>query len=556
MEKVEITDVAAEGKAIAKVNDLVIFVPYVVPGDVVDLQIKRKKHHYAEAEAVKFHQYSPVRAVPFCQHYGVCGGCKWQVLPYSEQIRYKQKQVTDNLTRIGKVELPEISPILGSAKTEFYRNKLEFTFSNKRWLTAEEVRQNVVYEQMNAVGFHISNAFDKVLAIEKCWLQDDISNRIRNAVRDYAYEHNYPFINLRTHEGMLRNMIVRTSTTGELMVILICKIEKDEEMVLFKQLLQYVADTFPEITSLLYIINNKCNDTITDLDVHTFKGKDHIFEEMEGLRFKVGLRNMIVRTSTTGELMVILICKIEKDEEMVLFKQLLQYVADTFPEITSLLYIINNKCNDTITDLDVHTFKGKDHIFEEMEGLRFKVGPKSFYQTNSEQAYTLYKVARNFAGLTGNELVYDLYTGTGTIANFVSGQARQVIGIEYVPEAIEDAKVNSEINGIRNTLFFAGDMKDMLTQDFINEYGRPDVIITDPPRAGMHQDVVDVILFAEPKRIVYVSCNPATQARDLQLLDAKYRVKAVQPVDMFPHTHHVENVVLLELKNPAEKAED
>ncbi len=405
LEKVTITDVAAEGKAIAKVNDLVIFVPYVVPGDVVDLQIKRKKHHYAEAEAVKFHEYSAVRAVPFCQHYGVCGGCKWQVLPYSEQIKYKQKQVTDNLTRIGKIELPEISPILGSEKTQFYRNKLEYTFSNKRWLTTEEVQQNVVYEQMNAVGFHIPNAFDKVLAIEKCWLQDDISNRIRNAVRDYAYQHNYSFINLRTHEGMLRNMIVRTSTTGELMVI------------------------------------------------------------------------------------------------------------------------------------------------EEMEGLRFKVGPKSFYQTNSEQAYNLYKVARNFAGLTGNELVYDLYTGTGTIANFVSKHARQVIGIEYVPEAIEDAKVNAEINGIKNTLFFAGDMKDMLTQDFINQYGRPDVIITDPPRAGMHQDVVDVILFAEPKRIVYVSCNPATQARDLQLLDAKYKVKAVQPVDMFPHTHHVENVVLLELKD-------
>ena len=463
LEEVTITDVAAEGKAIAKVNDLVIFVPYVVPGDVVDLQIKRKKHHYAEAEAVKFHEYSAVRAVPFCQHYGVCGGCKWQVLPYSEQIKYKQKQVTDNLTRIGKIELPEISPILGSEKTQFYRNKLEYTFSNKRWLTTEEVQQNVVYEQMNAVGFHIPNAFDKVLAIEKCWLQDDISNRIRNAVRDYAYQHNYSFINLRTHEGMLRNMIVRTSTTGELMVILICKIEKEEEMALFKQMLQYIADTFPEITSLLYIINNKCNDTITDLEVHTFKGKDHIFEEMEG--------------------------------------------------------------------------------------LRFKVGPKSFYQTNSEQAYNLYKVARNFAGLTGNELVYDLYTGTGTIANFVSKHARQVIGIEYVPEAIEDAKVNAEINGIKNTLFFAGDMKDMLTQDFINQYGRPDVIITDPPRAGMHQDVVDVILFAEPKRIVYVSCNPATQARDLQLLDAKYKVKAVQPVDMFPHTHHVENVVLLELKD-------
>ena len=304
---------AAEGKAIAKVNDLVIFVPYVVPGDVVDLQIKRKKHHYAEAVAVKFHEYSRERAVPFCQHYGVCGGCKWQVLPYSEQIKYKQKQVTDNLTRIGKIELPEISPILGSEKTQFYRNKLEYTFSNKRWLTEEEIKQNVVYEQMNAVGFHIPNAFDKVLAIEKCWLQDDISNRIRNAVRDYAYEHNYSFINLRTQEGMLRNMIIRTSTTGELMVILIAKIE-------------------------------------------------------------------------------------EEGEELRLFKQLLQYVADTFPEITSLLYIINNKRNDTITDLDVYTFKGKDHIFEEMEGLRFKIGPKSFYQTNSEQAYNLYKIARNFAG--------------------------------------------------------------------------------------------------------------------------------------------------------------
>ncbi len=468
LEKVTITDVAAEGKAIAKVDDLVIFVPYVVPGDIVDLQIKRKKHHYAEAVAVKFHEYSSERAVAFCQHYGVCGGCKWQILPYAEQVRYKQKQVTDNLTRIGKIELPEISPILGSEKTQFYRNKLEYTFSNKRWLTEEEVKQEVKYDQMNAVGFHIPDAFDKVLAIEKCWLQDDISNRIRNAVRDYAYEHNYSFINLRTQEGMLRNMIIRTSSTGELMVILIAKIEADGEMVLFKELLQYVADTFPEITSLLYIINNKRNDTITDLDVYTFKGKDHIFEEMEG--------------------------------------------------------------------------------------LRFKVGPKSFYQTNSGQAYNLYKVARNFAGLTGKELVYDLYTGTGTIANFVSKQARQVIGIEYVPEAIEDAKVNAEINGIKNTLFFAGDMKDMLTQDFINQYGRPDVIITDPPRAGMHQDVVDVILFAEPKRIVYVSCNPATQARDLQLLDIKYKVTAVQPVDMFPHTHHVENVVLLELRDKPKEA--
>lgn len=460
LEKVTITDVAAEGKALAKVNDLVVFVPYVVPGDVVDLQVKRKKNHYAEAVAVKFHEYSPVRAVPFCQHYGVCGGCKWQCLPYTEQIKYKQKQVTDNLTRIGKIELPEISPIMGSEKTEFYRNKLEFTFSNKRWLTEEEVKEDVKYDQMNAVGFHIPGAFDKVLAIDKCWLQDDISNQIRNAIRDYAYEHNYSFFNLRSQEGMLRNLMIRTSSTGEFMVLLQCKIVEEGE-----------------------------------LD---------------------------------------------------LMKRLLTFVAERFPQITSLLYVVNNKCNDTINDLDVMVFKGNNHIFEEMEGLRFKIGAKSFYQTNSGQAYNLYKVARNFAGLTGNELVYDLYTGTGTIANFVSRQAKKVIGIEYVPEAIEDAKVNSAINGIDNTLFYAGDMKDILTQEFISQHGRPDVIITDPPRAGMHDDVINTILFAEPQRIVYVSCNPATQARDLSLLDAKYKVMAVQPVDMFPHTHHVENVVLLE----------
>ena len=460
LEKVTITDVAAEGMALARVNDMVVFVPYVVPGDVVDLQVKRKKHSYAEAVAVHFHEYSPTRAVPFCQHYGVCGGCKWQVLPYEEQIKYKQKQVEANLRRIGKIELPEITPILGSAKTQFYRNKLEFTFSNKRWLTEEEVAQEVKYDQMNAVGFHIPGAFDKVLAIEKCWLQDDISNRIRNAMRDYAYGKGLSFFNLRTQEGLLRNLMIRTSSTGELMVLL------------------------------------QCNATC-----------------------------------------------VEEEEQM---KGLLQYVADGFPEITSLLYVINNKCNDTIGDLDVHVFRGNDHIFEEMEGLRFKVGPKSFYQTNSEQAYNLYKIARSYAGLTGNELVYDLYTGTGTIANFVSRQARKVVGIEYVPEAIEDAKVNSAINGIENTLFYAGDMKDILTRDFIEEHGRPDVIITDPPRAGMHNDVIDAILFAAPKRIVYVSCNPATQARDLQLLDKDYRVAAVQPVDMFPHTHHVENVVLLE----------
>lgn len=444
----------------AKVNELVIFVPYVVPGDVVDLQVKRKKNHYAEAVAVKFHEKSPLRTEPFCSHFGVCGGCKWQCLSYEEQLKYKQKQVFDNLTRIGKVELPEFRPILGSEKTRFYRNKLEFTFSNKRWLTEEEVKQDVKYDQMNAVGFHIPGAFDKVLAIDKCWLQDDISNQIRNAVRDYAYAHNFPFFDLRTQEGLLRNIMIRTSSTGELMVVLQCKVTDDE-----------------------------------------------------------GRRKM---------------------------EEILQFMADSFPQITSLMYVINNKCNDTIGDLDVEVFKGNDHIFEDMEGLRFKVGPKSFYQTNSEQAYNLYKVAREFAGLTGNELVYDLYTGTGTIANFVARQARKVVGIEYVPEAIEDAKVNSALNGIDNTLFYAGDMKDILTNDFIAEHGRPDVIITDPPRAGMHNDVIDVILAAEPKRIVYVSCNPATQARDLQLLDGKYKVTAVQPVDMFPHTHHVENVVQLE----------
>lgn len=460
LEKVTITDVAAEGKAVAKVNELVIFVPYVVPGDVVDLQVKRKKNHYAEAVAVKFHEKSPLRTEPFCSHFGVCGGCKWQCLSYEEQLKYKQKQVFDNLTRIGKVELPEFRPILGSEKTCFYRNKLEFTFSNKRWLTEEEVKQDVKYDQMNAVGFHIPGAFDKVLAIDKCWLQDDISNQIRNAVRDYAYAHNFPFFDLRTQEGLLRNIMIRTSSTGELMVVLQCKVTDDE-----------------------------------------------------------GRRKM---------------------------EEILQFMADSFPQITSLMYVINNKCNDTIGDLDVEVFKGNDHIFEEMEGLRFKVGPKSFYQTNSEQAYNLYKVAREFAGLTGNELVYDLYTGTGTIANFVARKARKVVGIEYVPEAIEDAKVNSALNGIDNTLFYAGDMKDILTNDFIAEHGRPDVIITDPPRAGMHNDVIDVILAAEPKRIVYVSCNPATQARDLQLLDGKYKVTAVQPVDMFPHTHHVENVVQLE----------
>lgn len=455
-----ITDVAAEGKAIAKVDNLVIFVPYVVPGDVVDLQIKRKKHSYAEAEAIALKKPSELRAKPFCKHFGVCGGCKWQCLPYEEQLRFKQKQVWDNLTRIGKIELPEMMPILGSKHVARYRNKLEFGFSNKKWLTSEQVASGVQFDCMDAVGFHIPGAFDKILDIEECHLMDDINNRLRNGIRAYALAHGLTFFDLRQQTGLLRNMMIRTSATGEIML-----------------LMQFCM-----------------------------RGAD--------------------------------------DEAQA--KALLEHLHATFPEVTSLLYVNNTKCNDTIGDLDVITFAGTPFIYETMEGLRFKVGPKSFYQTNTEQAYELYKVARNFAALTGDELVYDLYTGTGTIANFVARQARQVVGIEYVPEAIEDAKVNAELNGLDNTLFYAGDMKDILTTGFIERHGKPDVIITDPPRAGMHADVVNAILFAAPRRIVYVSCNPATQARDLALLDADYRVTKVQPVDMFPQTHHVENLVCLE----------
>lgn len=460
LENITITGVAAEGKAIAKVDNLVIFVPYAVPGDVVDLQIRRKKHSYAEAEVIRFHQYADKRSQPFCPHFGVCGGCKWQCLPYEEQLRYKQQQIVDNLTRIGKIELPEVSPILGSRLTREYRNKLEFGFSNKKWLTQEVINSGEKVEVMDAVGFHIPGAFDKILDIDTCYLMDDINNRLRNGIRSYALEHGLEFFDLRAQHGLLRNMMIRTSATEEIMLLI----------------------------------------------------------------------QFCIRT----------------EEEQQQANEVLAYVHETFPEVTSLLWVNNLKCNDTIGDLEVHTYAGTDFIYETMEDLRFKVGPKSFYQTNTEQAYELYKVARNFAGLTGNELVYDLYTGTGTIANFVAHQARQVIGIEYVPEAIEDAKVNAEINGLANTLFYAGDMKDILNREFIDRHGTPDVIITDPPRAGMHTDVIDTILFAAPRRIVYVSCNPATQARDLQLLDGAYRVVAVQPVDMFPQTHHVENVVLFE----------
>ena len=481
VENVTIEAVAAEGKCLFHWNELVVFVPFCVPGDVVDVQIRRKKHSFAEGEVVRFIKYSNVRATPFCQHFGICGGCKWQNLPYEEQLKFKQRQVYDQLHRIGKVELPDFQPIMGSQKTQEYRNKLDFGCANKRWLTKEQMEslppaptEGGGAKDVPAIGFHITGAFDKILPIEKCWLMDDLHNQIRNEIRDYAIANHLSFFDLRAQVGLLRDVIIRNSASGEWMVI---------------------------------------------VQFH--------YDETGG----------------------------EKEARL-----LLQHIADKFPQITSLLYLDNQKCNDTIGDQDILVFKGQDHIYELMEDLRFKVGPKSFYQTNTEQAYHLYSVARAFAlapiengelrmdnypSSIHQPLIYDLYTGTGTIANFVARQARQVIGIEYVPEAIEDAKINSEINHIDNTLFYAGDMKDILTDDFIATHGHPDVVISDPPRAGMHPDVVKTILRAAPQRIVYVSCNPATQARDLQLLDADYQVVKVQPVDMFPHTPHVENVVLL-----------
>ena len=459
LENITITDIAAEGKSLARVDDMVIFVPFTVPGDVVDLQVRKKKHNYCEAEVIRFIKYSNVRTKPMCSHFGICGGCKWQNLPYEEQLKAKQNQVFAQLTRIGKLVLPEIRPIMGSAKTSEYRNKLEFGCCNKRWLTIEQVASGKTFDNMNAIGFHITGAFDKILPIDKCWLMNDIHNQIRNEISDFAIKNEISFFDLRQQVGLLRDIMIRNSNTGEWMV-----------------LIQFHYDE---------------------------KGDD------------------------------------------IKAKTLLRHIADKFPQITSLLYVDNQKCNDTFGDLNIEVFKGNDYIFETMENLKFKVGPKSFYQTNSDQAYHLYSVVREFANLSVNELVYDLYTGTGTIANFIARTAKKVIGIEYVPEAIEDAKVNSRINKIENTMFYAGDMKDILTDEFIAQHGRPEVIITDPPRAGMHPDVVKTILRAAPKRIVYVSCNPATQARDIADLDADYKVVAVQPVDMFPHTPHVENVVLL-----------
>lgn len=457
IEALEIETIAAEGKALGHYNDVVVFVPMTVPGDVVDVQIRSKRRRFMEGTVVRYVKQSPLRVDPRCEHYGVCGGCKWQHLPYEEQLRFKQEQVNDQLTRIGRIELPEARPIIGSEKTFFYRNKLEYTFSDKRWLTTEEVSSGAEIAESRALGFHIPGLFDKVLDIRRCYLQPDPSNDIRLAVKDFCLENDYSFYNVREHSGLMRNLIIRTASTGEVMVIVV-----------------FAADSPEKIEALL------------------------------------------------------------------------KHLSERFPPITSLMYVVNSKFNDTIGDQQVVLFRGRDHIFEQMEGLRFKIGPKSFYQTNSDQAYELYKVTREFAGLTGGEVVYDLYTGTGTIANFVARSCRRVVGVEYVPEAIEDARVNASLNGLDNTVFYAGDMKDVLNASFIEANGRPDVVILDPPRAGIHEDVARTVLAAAPQRIVYVSCNPATQARDLAIFDEAYRVTRIQPVDMFPHTHHVENVVRLE----------
>ncbi len=457
IEGLEITTLAAEGKAMGRHDDMVVFVPMTVPGDVVDVQIHNKRRRFMEGSVVRYIVRSPLRVEPFCEHFGVCGGCKWQNLPYEEQLRFKREQVFDQLTRIGKLDLPPVAPTLGSAETTFYRNKLEFTFAPRRWMTYEEVAAGGDIDAGAALGFHIPGRFDKVMDVHRCWLQPDPSNDIRLETKRFCEEHGYSFYDIRQHSGLMRNLVIRTASTGEVMVIVV-----------------FAEEDRPRIAALL----------------------DHL--------------------------------------------------RDRFPAITSLMYMVNAKLNDSTGDIDAVLWSGRDHIFEEMEGLRFKIGPKSFYQTNSRQAYELYKVARSFADLHGDETVYDLYTGTGTIANFVARHCARVVGIEYVPEAIEDAKHNSALNGIGNTAFFAGDMKDVLNDAFIARHGRPDVVILDPPRAGVHEDVIATILRAAPRRIVYVSCNPATQARDLALLAGDYRVTAVQPVDMFPHTHHVENVVRLE----------
>jgi len=459
LEKVRMTDIGAEGNAIARIDNQVVFVPMLIPGDVVDIRVRKKRRKYLEGSVVRFHEYSPDRISPRCVHFGVCGGCKWQHLPYDKQLFWKEKQVKDNLTRIGKLDIPEMDPVIGSSEIFLYRNKLEYTFSDKRWLTREEMISDNDNLNEDALGFHIPGLFDKVLDIRECHLQPEPSNAIRDAVRRYAHRKSLAFFNLRQQTGFLRNLIIRNTTSGKVMVIVVFYLDEKERI---NGLMDFLSAEFPQISSLFYIINTKQNDSL----------------------------------------------------------------ADQVP----LLY------------------KGDDHLLEEMGGLRFRIGPKSFYQTNTKQAIRLYGIAKEFAGLTGTEVVYDLYTGTGTIANFVADSARKVIGIEYIDDAVKDAIINSGINGIKNTQFFAGDIRSLLSEKFILENVRPDVIITDPPRAGMHEDVVMQIISASPGRIVYISCNPATQARDISLMSGHYTVTRVQPVDMFPHTHHIENIILLEKK--------
>ena len=458
MEKLSIERMASKGKCVAHYDGRVVFVSGVAPGDVADVRVFMHKSKYWEAEATHIHEASPVRATPFCDHFGTCGGCKWQHINYAEQLKFKQQEVVDALTRIAKVDLPEISPIMGSDPSQYYRNKLEYTFANQRWLTKEQIDSGEEYDR-DALGFHVPGRWDKIMQVDHCYLQPDPSNAIRNALYAFAKQQGYSFYDPYEQQGQLRLVTIRTASTGETMIL-----------------------------------------------VH------------------FGTREEAVITDV------------------------MEHLKTTFPDTTALLYVVNQKKNDTIYDLDIVTYAGQDYITEEMEGLKFRIGPKSFYQTNSKQAYELYKVARDFAGLTGDELVYDLYTGTGTIAQFVSRKARGVVGLESVPEAIEDAKMNAHHNGITNAKFFAGDMKDLLDEAFFARHGHPEVIITDPPRVGMHEKVVQQLLKVRAPRIVYVSCNPQTQARDLALLDEAYAVKAVQPVDMFPHTHHVENVVQLDLR--------
>ena len=464
--EVEIIDAGSEGMAVAKVDNKVIFVPFVVPGDIVDIKTTRKKKSFFEGKAIKFHKYSDKRTEPKCEYFGLCGGCKWQNMLYEDQLFYKQKQVEDNLQRIGKFDFPDILPIKGAKDIYFYRNKLEFTFSDKKWLTDYSKEIDFNDRNMNGLGFHLPKMFDRIIDIDNCYLQRSPSNEIRLAIREYAIENELEFYDARKFTGLLRNLIIRTSTTGDLMVIVVFRTDEKE---IINDLLNFVSEKFSEITSLMYIINEKSNDSVSDLEAKLFKGNDFIIEEM-------------IRDEESGT------------------------------------------------------------------KLKFKIGPNSFYQTNSEQAYNLYKIAKEMADLSGEETVYDLYTGTGTIANFVADSAKKVIGIEYIPSAIEDAFENSKLNKIENTDFFAGDMLKILNEDFVTENGQPEVIITDPPRAGMHDKVIKQILNIAPEKIVYISCNPATQARDLSLMIEKYNIEKVQPVDMFPHTHHVENVVLLKRK--------